>query len=337
MDASKSLLAAKDRMALRELACMWAQELGVTPDDAAPGGFLAHSFAGDDPIVCKDFARQKLGLEPFKPNGEGRPRPPFPPKGEGLDFTIGERISMDETISLDDWEDVRAMIERKRAGRAGEPEPFNPADLDYFPPGEPWRNGPDARAPRKPPSRVIGAGTFMRSYAPISYTLGGVLPSGYLYGLTAKQGSGKTALKIAATLAVAMNRRDILGLDVESGRVAYVTIENPTDFKMKLAVNCFFHNFSYDEIETRIAIIDGRDTPEQIYKGLRLDAEANGDLQLVCFDTFAAGFAAAGAGAFNDNEAVLNYVIRLRPLTTLPALPSVLVAFGPTKNAGETS
>ena len=25
-------------------------------------------------------------------------------------------------------------------------EPFNPADLDYFPPGEPWPNGPDARA-----------------------------------------------------------------------------------------------------------------------------------------------------------------------------------------------
>jgi hypothetical protein len=160
MDASKSSLAAKDRMALRELACMWAQELGVTPDDAAPGGFLAHSFAGDDPIVCKDFARQKLGLEPFKPNGEGRPRPPFPPKGEGLDFTIGERISMDETISLDDWEDVRAMIERKRAGRAGEPEPFNPADLDYFPPGEPWRNGPDARAPRKP-----GRGTLAQKNA----------------------------------------------------------------------------------------------------------------------------------------------------------------------------
>jgi hypothetical protein len=68
---------------------------------------------------------------------------------------------------------------------------------------------------------------------------------------------------------------------------------------------------------------------------LRLDAEANGSFQLVCFDTFAAGFAAAGAGAFNDNEAVLNYVIRLRPLTTLPGQPSVLVAFHPTKNAGE--
>jgi hypothetical protein len=141
------------------------RSLSITPDDAAPGGFLAHSFAGDDPIVCKDFARQKLGLEPFKPNGEGRPRPPFPPKGEGLDFTIGERISMDETISLDDWEDVRAMIERKRAETM---EPFDPADLDYFPPGEPRPNRPDAQAPRKSPSRVIGAGTFMRSYAPIS-------------------------------------------------------------------------------------------------------------------------------------------------------------------------
>jgi DNA-binding transcriptional ArsR family regulator len=195
--------------------------------------------------------------------------------------------------------------------------------------------GGSGEAKPLPPSRAIGAGTFMRSYVPISYTLGGVLPSGYLYGLTAKQGSGKTALMIAASLAVAFGREDILGCAVESGRVAYITIENPVDFKMKLAVNCWFHNISYDEAETRIAIIDGRDTPEQIIDGLKLDAEANGDFQLVCFDTYQAGFAAANAGAFNDNEAVLGYLIRLRPLTTLPGSPSALVAFHPTKNAGE--
>src|ERR1700730_14676308 len=126
----------------------------------------------------------------------------------------------------------------------------------------------------------------MRSYVPISYTLGGILPSGFMYGLTAKQGSGKTALKIAAALAVAFGREDILGCPVERGRVAYVTIENPIDFKMKLAVNCNIHNVSYDEIEPRVAIIDGRDTPEQIYAGLKLDAERNGPFQLVCFDTF---------------------------------------------------
>ena len=38
------------------------RSLSVKPDDSAPGGFLVHSFAGDDPIVCRDFARKKLGL-----------------------------------------------------------------------------------------------------------------------------------------------------------------------------------------------------------------------------------------------------------------------------------
>jgi hypothetical protein len=143
---------------------------------------------------------------------------------------------------------------------------------------EPPPNG-KAKDEARPPSTVVGAGSFMRSHVPISYTLGGILPSGYLYGLTAKQGSGKTAWKIAATIAVAMNRPDVIGCDVEPGRVAYVSIENPTDFKMKLAVNCYVHNISIDEIESRVAIIDGRDTPEQIYEGLKLDAKENGPFQ----------------------------------------------------------
>jgi hypothetical protein len=201
--------------------------------------------------------------------------------------------------------------------------------------GEASNRQDKGESPPKPPSRVTGAGTFMRSYKAISYTIDGVLPSGCLYGLTAKPGTGKTAWMITATLAVETGRKDILGCAVECGRVAFVTIENPVDFKMKLAVNCYFHNISFDQIESRVAIIDGRDTPEQIYEGLRLDADAHGDFQLVNFDTFQAGFAVANAGAFNDNEAVLKYVQRLRPLTVLPGLPSVLVAFHPTKNALE--
>jgi hypothetical protein len=37
-------------------------------------GFICHSFAGDDPIVCKDHIRQKLGLPAFKANGKGHYR-----------------------------------------------------------------------------------------------------------------------------------------------------------------------------------------------------------------------------------------------------------------------
>ena len=50
------------------------RSLSVTFEDNAPGGFVVHSFAGDDPIECRDYVRQKLGFEPFKPgnNGNGK-------------------------------------------------------------------------------------------------------------------------------------------------------------------------------------------------------------------------------------------------------------------------
>ena len=38
----------------------------------APDGFLVHSFAEDDPIVCKDYVRQRLNLPAFQPNGQRR-------------------------------------------------------------------------------------------------------------------------------------------------------------------------------------------------------------------------------------------------------------------------
>ena len=46
------------------------RSLSVKLDASAPGGFVVHSFAGDDPIVCKDYVREKCGLEPFKSNGK---------------------------------------------------------------------------------------------------------------------------------------------------------------------------------------------------------------------------------------------------------------------------
>jgi len=423
------------------------------------GGFIVHSFAGDDPVVCKDHVRKLLGLEPFKPNGYAEP-----PRKRHFDY-CGPDGALLYQVEREDLPDGSKKIRQRRPdGNGGwlwnlagvTPVPYRlpdllealahgrtivivegeakadllwswnipatcnsggaakwkghhsaylrGADVVVFPDNDPpgrlhldavatsleeagaairvldlpglgpkgdvidwaraggtveqlhalierearkWEPPSDPGAEAKPTngatqgkapkaaSIVTGAGTFMRSYEAISYTIEGVLPSGCLYGLTAKPGTGKTAAMIAATLAVETGRENILGCPVERGRVAYVTIENPVDFKMKLAVNCYFHNISFDEIEPRVAIIDGRDTPEQIYEGLRLDAEAHGNFQLVNFDTFQAGFAVANAGAFNDNEAVLKYVQRLRPLTVLPGLPSVLVAFHPTKNALE--
>jgi hypothetical protein len=75
MDASKLLLAAKDRMKLRELACMWAQELEVSWPELERQLLWACSSGqfGSDFLVCDTyflrrddvlgFARRH-GLEP---------------------------------------------------------------------------------------------------------------------------------------------------------------------------------------------------------------------------------------------------------------------------------
>lgn len=53
------------------------RSLSVKIDLAAREGFLVHSFAGDDPIWCRDHVRQRLGL-PFCQPREDRRRPEQP-------------------------------------------------------------------------------------------------------------------------------------------------------------------------------------------------------------------------------------------------------------------
>jgi AAA domain len=50
------------------------RSLSVKLDANAPDGFVVHSFAGDDPIQCRDYVRSKCGLGEFKPNGGKRQR-----------------------------------------------------------------------------------------------------------------------------------------------------------------------------------------------------------------------------------------------------------------------
>jgi hypothetical protein len=49
------------------------RSLSIKLDPNAPGGFLVCSHAGDDPLLCKDFVRSKMGWPAFQPNGNARP------------------------------------------------------------------------------------------------------------------------------------------------------------------------------------------------------------------------------------------------------------------------
>jgi AAA domain len=48
------------------------RSMSVKLDATAPDGLLVHSFAGDDPIKCRDYVRERAGLPAFKSNGRRR-------------------------------------------------------------------------------------------------------------------------------------------------------------------------------------------------------------------------------------------------------------------------
>jgi hypothetical protein len=187
----------------------------------------------------------------------------------------------------------------------------------------------------EPPARGKDAATFIRSYVPIRYNVDGMLPSGSLCGLTGRTGHGKTAFATMLSLAGATGRGEIFGRKVRQGRVAYISMENPEDFKMKLAANCFLHAILYDEIAPFMTVFDDQHSPESIEEGLKLDAKENGPFKFIFYDTLQAGFALAGGGDFNNNAEVLKFIMRLRPLTELPGRPSTIILTHPTKNATE--
>jgi AAA domain len=430
------------------------RSLSVKTSEDAPG-FVVHSFSNDDPIVCKDHVRARLGVPSFKPNGgNGASHSPrrikttsfhyrnpageivyrknrfeldngsksfaFDPPGrngstpllygcerladlgDGVVFIVEGEGKVDRlrelgaiAVSCDSgaksrWLPSHAQLLRRlgiilwpdsdqpgegyisaaaAAIRAENPEadirvvrPFGlpnggngrdvcdwagdaaelaklvDAALPYEPfhaPDEPlnWEHGTEVKLP----AHSVKGGVFVRSYVPLSYAVEGVLPSGYLYGLTARRGDGKTAWLICATAAtIKGDGEKILGFPVRQGRVVYVAKENPDDFKMKLAVNCYIHGVTWEMLDTFLLVLDGRtDSPEQICEALRIDAEANGGFSLALYDTFQAGFSAAAGQEFNDNAAVLGFIVRLRQLTEVIGKPAEIVAFHPTKNAGE--
>ena len=180
-----------------------------------------------------------------------------------------------------------------------------------------------------PHGRIWGIAEFLAEYEPIKYTIDGLLPGGAIYGVTAKRSAGKTAFLTSTALSVSTGQKDILGFDVEKGRVAYIILENPTDFRMKLSVTAYARGSDVQSLSDRIRLIDMRLPHEAIMSMLQRDADRLGPFQLVCYDTFQAGFA---GGSFNDNNATLTHVQSLREFTTLPGKPSTLVACHPIKN-----
>jgi hypothetical protein len=109
-------------------------------------------------------------------------------------------------------------------------EPFNPANLDYFPPGEPWSNGPDARAPQPPKfRRIINPADWEGlPVPPREWIVPGYIPHKTVTLLSGDGSVGKSllALQLAVGRALA---REWIGLMPEQGRTLILSAEDDAD------------------------------------------------------------------------------------------------------------
>jgi hypothetical protein len=169
--------------------------------------------------------------------------------------------------------------------------------------------------------------SFTKEIGPLSYIVEPFLRSASLYTLTAATGSGKTALLVSMAFAVATGRGDILGQEVQLGRVAYFTAENPDDLRMRFAVGLDALGIKAADVRGRISVFDRKMSPEEMVRKF----VPLGDINLIIVDTLAAFF---DGGDANDNVAGGDFMRRFRPLTQLPGNPTVIVAAHPKKNAG---
>ena len=158
-----------------------------------------------------------------------------------------------------------------------------------------------------------------------------IIRTASVYTVTAKTGAGKTALAVVLCLAVATGRQDILNLEVERGRVAYLAFENPDDVRMRLKIAAYLLNVDLPAIGLDYIVLDARLRPEDLIVDLR-KAAAGGVFSLVILDTFAAGF---DGDDINNNVQAGEYVRRLRPVTQIAGLPALVIPAHPVKNAAE--
>ncbi|WP_413989364.1 AAA family ATPase [Labrys okinawensis] len=175
------------------------------------------------------------------------------------------------------------------------------------------------------------AAAFCAEYQPLSYAIEPIVRSASLYTITARTGAGKTAFQIVAALAIATGRQDILGVEVSRGRVAYLAFENPDDARMRFKIAAYLLNIDLAELADDLVILDARLKPEEVLA--KLDAMAmQRPFSLILVDTLAAWF---DGDNINDNVQGGEFMRRIRPLTRISGLPSVLVAAHPVKNASE--
>ncbi|WGS18950.1 MULTISPECIES: bifunctional DNA primase/polymerase [unclassified Bradyrhizobium] len=177
---------------------------------------------------------------------------------------------------------------------------------------------------------IKSSGEFLRGFVPPDYILDGVLQRGFCYSMTAKTGTGKTAVAMCFSAHVATGR-PLNGLGVSQGSVVYLAGENPTDIQMRwLGLT---QEMRIDPETVPVYFLPGVVSISQNVANIEREVKDRALFPtLVVVDTAAAYFEGDNE---NDNVQQGNNARLLRSLTRLPGGPCVLILCHPTKRAAD--
>lgn len=171
---------------------------------------------------------------------------------------------------------------------------------------------------------------FVAGFVPPDYFLEGVLQRRFIYSLTGRTNSGKTAIMLLIA-ALAATGKGLKERELEHGRILYLAGENPDDIRMRWIAMSDHMGFDISGIEVRFVIGRGPGFSDVI-ASITDEVAAMDGVAMIVVDTSAAFFEGTDE---NSNTEALAHALRLRGLTGLAGGPCVIVNCHPVKNASD--
>lgn len=182
-------------------------------------------------------------------------------------------------------------------------------------------------SPKREGWKVQSAMDFTADFVAPEYLVDGIVQRGRLYTLTAPTGSGKTAVMLYASTAIATGGQ-FCGLDVDAGDVLFLAGENPDDVRARVIATLDF--YGVDPRSCRLHFVAGTFSIRQDMQRLKEVAASLPNLVLIVVDTFAAYFDGEDE---NSNAQALDFARVVRGLTQIESKPAVIMPAHPVKNA----
>lgn len=220
--------------------------------------------------------------------------------------------------------EVQDIINRTRANPAfeGAVQTEHAPNFDHAP--APTASDPD---PQTSGWTLQSAEAFTAGFVAPEYIIDGIIQRGRLYTLTAPTGSGKTAIMLLASTAIATGE-NFHEKEVEGGDVLFMAGENPDDVRARVIGTMEAQGI--DPAKCRMHFIAGTFSIRADMQKLEDVASKLPNLVLIVIDTFAAYF---DGDDENSNAQALDFARVARKLTAFPSKPAVVMPAHPVKNA----